>query len=665
MEELITLKQLKAYDRLKTPPVIYVDELPESPENAIYGIKHEDTETHEYLTLFTDILSSYFTETSNGKWKIKEGYTVQVTDNEPFKSAALVNGNYYIYAGDDWTGMYPNSYSPFTKYPFIVSEEIVHTDFYAAKAEDKTFVKLANVDEVERYFVRVDTKGKANGVASLDANGRVPVEQMPVQAFVYLGEWDASTGVYPPDGNTPGDFYEVSVPGIIESVEFLKGDWIVWSSDGWHKSENKNYVTSVNKKRGEVEVYGDNTEIETPSESETKDSRTIKEYIDAITVDGNEQTDQNIVSKAVLDVEELPSKIEDKVYRKSKVEIKAVTFFADTDIAAYLKGLGLPENTLITSTAEIEFHSQTTSTYDLKEFSYSISGPSVLISSKGRPPFVTTGFVSREDTDLSYQATNPEVYAKDTKLVTDKEWEADKGNIAYKNKENTFTETNTFDDIKANSIGKDNTEITFEEDTVGVTGDLQVKCIKEPEAIDIETPALSQNGKYIVVKVDGEEADVGGSVESIAVVESTTTPEAGSKKVTVVRKPGQKALVYAGDVLLGTSEGQVFSVDNNAPDDEGNITTTEILTKQEYLDLVAQGKDNPDINYYVVEEDTSAEFINDAIESLVTTWSSKRIKAAIEAATPLILNDSVTSTSQGWTSSKIQAELNKIKALIN
>jgi hypothetical protein len=755
MEEFITLKQLQAYDKLKVPGVIYVEELPENPENAVYGIKHEDKETVEYTTKFIDILATYFTEYSSGKFTIREDYEAEV-EGTAFKSAALVSGKYFIYSEENCQGLLPGDYSPYSNYTFSISEDIIHTDFYTGKKEDKSYVKLANVDEVERYFIRKEQKGKANGVASLDANGRVPVEQMPVQAFVYLGQWDASTGVFPPDADTPGDFYEVNVAGIIEGIEFVVGDWIVWTSENrWDKSENKNYVTSVNKKRGEVQVYGDNTEIETPS-SDTE-GRTIKEYIDDITVDGNtwNEDTQDITSKAVLDEEELPETVEDKVYRLNAETYTSVTVRQTMSIQDIVN-LGFEIVSDDGRNVSFWWHTTEDKVVITDDDGNKVIRMSLLRDVPQSFSYTTEdGWSHSPMTFVIFKIYESKfsVYAKDTKLVTDNEWQKDRENIAYKNKENVFTETNTFDAVKANSIGKDNTEITFEGDTVDVTGDLQVKCIKEPEAIEIETPALTQNGKYVVTEVDGVDTDVDGKTESIAVVDVTALPAALKDKVytikgeepepisstipldkerllalydsydkierpdgliqcqnfqgdvtlfvdgvkqynldllfynpqetywqtMVIQTTGGSGIyynvpdaprityeikqlpidkAYAKDVRLATyselaDADKIRTVDNIEPTKDKNVTTKVELSKEAYSQLVAAGIDDPNVTYYVTDEQPSADFINDFIVSAGLTWSSQKIRDAIEAATPVIINDAIKALTTTYSSEKI------------
>ena len=83
------------------------------------------------------------------------------------------------------------------------------------------------------------TKGAANGYASLDSGGKVPVAQLPNSIMEYQGTWNAST-------NTPtlangtgsaGDVYRVSVAGTALSLTFEVGDYIIYNGSTWEKSD--------------------------------------------------------------------------------------------------------------------------------------------------------------------------------------------------------------------------------------------------------------------------------------------------------------------------------------------------------------------------------------------------------------------------------------------
>ena len=94
--------------------------------------------------------------------------------------------------------------------------------------------------------------GEANGVATLDALGKVPLSQLPASVVTYLGTWDAAT-------NTPtlangtgdvGDLYICNVAGTVNfgagPITFAVGDWVIYSGTTWQKSSGQNgTVTSV------------------------------------------------------------------------------------------------------------------------------------------------------------------------------------------------------------------------------------------------------------------------------------------------------------------------------------------------------------------------------------------------------------------------------------
>ena len=94
--------------------------------------------------------------------------------------------------------------------------------------------------------------GAANGVATLDSGGKVPVSQLPSSVVTYLGTWNAAT-------NTPtltngvgdaGDMYICNVAGTVNfgagPITFAVGDWVLYGSGTWQKSNGQNgTVTSV------------------------------------------------------------------------------------------------------------------------------------------------------------------------------------------------------------------------------------------------------------------------------------------------------------------------------------------------------------------------------------------------------------------------------------
>ena len=102
--------------------------------------------------------------------------------------------------------------------------------------------------------------GAANGVATLDAGGKVPVSELPAAvlgALSYQGTWDASTNTptLTSSVGTKGYYYVVSVAGTTNLngiTDWLVGDWAVYNGSIWQKVDNTETVTSVNGQTGAV-----------------------------------------------------------------------------------------------------------------------------------------------------------------------------------------------------------------------------------------------------------------------------------------------------------------------------------------------------------------------------------------------------------------------------
>lgn len=672
-DKFVTLSLFKKYDALKTPPIQYVESLPtDKVENGVYAIKHEGTETKTVVTRFTDILYSYFTEESKGKWTINGGYSLVIEGNT-FKSVALVSDQYLIYANPDYTGMYSGKYNPQSTYEFTVVEDVSHIDFYAGKAEDGSFVKLANVDEVERYFIRVEEKGAANGVASLDVNGKVPVEQLPTEALVFKGYWNPSSGSYPADGTVAGDFYIVEEEGDFDNIHWNVNDWLIWDGTKWTRSENHNDVTSVNGKKGAVKVYGDNTEI-----TETSDTRTIKEYIDAITVDGESKDENdNYTSKAVIKVTELPKPLNNKVYVKDNsvktqysdnghftkemfFNIGAIgntsplknIYKNDRDFFNNDYLIPLSDNAVIT-----EIHVNNTVYYlDTTNGSYHVfdGGPNSGYTRPNKEIKLDFGddtikfTFPTEDRQVIYGLTvnvtddaylvveditltdTKEVYAKNIKLVTEAE--------------------------NKNNIKSVNSEKPDENGAVVLDGDnINVKV--EENAETLNTVLNRFNGEFGKTKtVDGNGPDVDGNTISKSVIDVVDIPETVDDKVYIK----SDKTVYAKDTKLVTQDEfdkDAVKTVNTIKPTNGNVQTVVPITKADYQALVNADADDPNVVYAVYDEQSSVDIINDFQIAENLTWSSSKIQSVITAATPIVFDDSKVSTTMGWTSNKIKNEI--------
>jgi hypothetical protein len=116
--------------------------------------------------------------------------------------------------------------------------------------------------------VLISSVGVANGVASLDSGGHVPLAQLPTAiqgALQYQGTWNASTNTSPALASgvgTKGYYYKVSVAGTttIDTVSnWNVGDMIVFDGTTWDKIDGPaEAVISVNGSIGAVTVAATN-----------------------------------------------------------------------------------------------------------------------------------------------------------------------------------------------------------------------------------------------------------------------------------------------------------------------------------------------------------------------------------------------------------------------
>jgi hypothetical protein len=116
----------------------------------------------------------------------------------------------------------------------------------------------AALNELDSEKIASSEKGANNGVATLDAGGKIPAAQLPNSVMDFKGNWDASTNSPSlADGTgSAGDVYRTNVAGSQDlgsgSQTFAVGDWVVYNGSIWEKSNNSNAVMSVNSQTGVV-----------------------------------------------------------------------------------------------------------------------------------------------------------------------------------------------------------------------------------------------------------------------------------------------------------------------------------------------------------------------------------------------------------------------------
>lgn len=110
-------------------------------------------------------------------------------------------------------------------------------------------------------------KGAALGVATLGADSKIPVAQLPAAvlgALSYQGTWNATTNsptIPAASSDNRGYYYKVATAGstnVDGITDWAVGDWIVSNGTAWDKVDNTELVSSVNGLAGAVVLGTDN-----------------------------------------------------------------------------------------------------------------------------------------------------------------------------------------------------------------------------------------------------------------------------------------------------------------------------------------------------------------------------------------------------------------------
>jgi hypothetical protein len=107
-------------------------------------------------------------------------------------------------------------------------------------------------------YIPTTEKAQPLGVATLDAGGKVPTSQIPMQGDLnYQGTWNATTNTptLTSSVGTKGYYYVVDVAGTTNLdgiTDWQIGDWAIYNGTVWQKVDNTDAVTSVNGQIGTV-----------------------------------------------------------------------------------------------------------------------------------------------------------------------------------------------------------------------------------------------------------------------------------------------------------------------------------------------------------------------------------------------------------------------------
>ena len=107
-------------------------------------------------------------------------------------------------------------------------------------------------------YIPTSAEGVANGIATLDSGGQIPLSQIPPLGDLnYQGTWNATTNTptLTSSVGTKGYYYVVSVAGTTNLngiTDWQINDWAVFNGSVWQKIDNTDSVTSVNGYTGTV-----------------------------------------------------------------------------------------------------------------------------------------------------------------------------------------------------------------------------------------------------------------------------------------------------------------------------------------------------------------------------------------------------------------------------
>ena len=223
---------------------------------------------------------------------------------------AKVGGNDVLTTADKTNDVVENSTDVLTSggaYTALATKQDVLTFDDVPTQNSDNPVKSGGVYNALATKINLTEKGASNGVATLDATGRVPYSQLPESAMEYQGTWDASTNTPTlADGvGTNGDFYVVSAGGTVNfgtaasprNVTFYINDRVIYDGNThqWARLP-AGEVRSVNGHSGDVTL--------TASDVGAATSTDITNAINALDV-----TDTAVSGKYVSAVSETDGKI--------------------------------------------------------------------------------------------------------------------------------------------------------------------------------------------------------------------------------------------------------------------------------------------------------------------------------------------------------------------
>lgn len=401
-------------------------------------------------------------------------------------------------------------------------------------------------------------KGTANGYASLDSSGKIPVSQLPVSAMEFKGFWNALTNnpILSNGIGDPGDVYECNVPGTVNfgfgNIHFNIGDWAVYTSFGkWEKSVNSNStgnVDSVNGYVGNVLLNADDID----------DSATIHKFVtavDKLNWDNKqnaltyipEDSSHRINSITSNSTTNYPNENAVKTYVDNTVTSLIIpitnTYYVDTvngnDSTAVMGDFRKPFKTIDAALGIINY-----SNYNRIEL---VSDGTYFINN-AYTTFTNIEFFSRKNITISFANNTNQIVFGNNVAGVNLNFEIPNGNILFSN-------------TTIQRIDRGRININCKTFTTGTTVSNSIVMFNAPTYIDIKAETFTTyrgvnigfttNASNIVAKYDVLNTVVNSP--SLVLFQSSSTSVNNVKAIVNLGN-----VTGTGNIILGTMDGEVY-----------------------------------------------------------------------------------------------------------
>jgi hypothetical protein len=131
---------------------------------------------------------------------------------------------------------------------------------YLQTAIDHTVIQNIGSNSHTQIDNFISSKGANGGIATLGANGKVPLTQISLSNLMYCGTWDVITYPTQPNGTiTAGCYWIVNVSGpstLTETpaITWYIGNWAIWNGSTWDRIQNADSISTVAGMTGAVNL---------------------------------------------------------------------------------------------------------------------------------------------------------------------------------------------------------------------------------------------------------------------------------------------------------------------------------------------------------------------------------------------------------------------------